>query len=151
VRYGPLLVVGNSKIMKFRWLLLVGCFLWSCNSRINLDGQWAFHEDGRGREITFENERYRDLQWNGDLVRESSGRVFVTSNPRRFPLTVSLIPDLQYSEGDTIVLPCTFLDIIAGSDSLLTVQLPTNWYGGPGLRPSENPVVTFRKVRGHAN
>ena len=113
-------------------IILLSGFLFSCNSNKKeshlIDGKWRFENSKKGSEIIFSNGLYSQIRWNDDLVYKSNGKYYFNENKNRSEVTITLVPDLQYSEGDTIILPCENIDIISLTDSTMTSKKPTQWF-----------------------
>lgn len=67
-------------------------------------------------------------------------------NKKRITETLTLVPNLQYSGRDTIILPCEIIDIISLADSLLIIQKPTEWVrDADGRRTIKNDIEKYKR------
>ncbi len=134
-------------------IILVSVFLFSCNSnkkeKYLIDGKWRYENSKKGREIVFSNGLYSQIRWNDDLVYKSNGKYYFNENKNRSEVTITLAPDLQHSEKDTILLPCENIDIVILTDSVMFTKKPTQWlYRGESTRRfSNNEIIKFIKVK----
>ncbi|MFH1003897.1 MAG: hypothetical protein V1781_00115 [Bacteroidota bacterium] len=133
-------------------IILLSFFIFSCNKGKNdnhlIDGKWRCEEIKNGCEIAFKNGLYNLTKWNDDLVNTSNGKYFLNENKERLNLTLTLVPDLQYSEGDTIMLPCENIDLVSITDSVLITQKPTQWvHGIDGGRTKKNVTTLYKKIK----
>lgn len=121
----------------------------ACDSKIEkLNGKWSVSEgDKRGKEIILKDGTYTMVTWNDDLVNKSSGLLFVNENSQRQTLTLTLVPDLTYSEGDTILLKCENIDIIKLSSNQMTAIMPTRWFFKESNKFIESDTIIFKKVK----
>lgn len=102
----------------------------SCNNESKqhpIEGKWKCDDIKNGCEIVFKNGFFNKTRWTDDLVNTSKGKYFFNENPARQNMTVTLVPDLQFSEGDTIILACEYIDVVSINDSILVIQKPTQW------------------------
>lgn len=122
----------------------------SCGRNIKRDpieGKWRSLDTTKGCEIIFKNGFYSLTRWSDDLVNASKGKYFFNKNQARQNTTVTLVPDLQYSEGDTIILPCENIDVMSITDSILTTQKPTQWiHKVGGGTTKENLTEVYKKI-----
>jgi hypothetical protein len=123
----------------------------SCNNKntqLLIEGKWRHDDTKTGCELIFENGFYNITRWNDDLVNTSKGRYFLNENQARIKITVTLVPDLQYSEGDTIYLPCENIDIVSITDSFLIIQKPTQWVRNTeGATARKNITELYKKIK----
>lgn len=133
-------------------LFILSTALVSCNNnrkdQYSIDGKWQFMNEKKGSELVFKNGFYSQIKWDDDLVIKSKGNYYVNINPKRAKLIISLIPDLQYSEGDTIRLPCENIDVISLTDSIMIIQQPTQWiHRKDNQSIVKNKIIKFKKVQ----
>jgi hypothetical protein len=103
----------------------------SCNrkkiDKSLIEGKWRFYLDNRVEIITFREGLYSKITANGDAIFTTRGKYFFNENIKRSEMTISLVPDLRFIKGDTVMEPCQYLDLISLSDSLLIIKTPTEW------------------------
>lgn len=137
--------------MKQLIAIIIFAFILSCSNKSKqypIEGKWKCTDIEKGCEITFENGFYSITRWSDDLVSTSSGKYFFNENQARESITITLIPNLQFSEGDTIILPCENIDVVSITDSILITQKPTQWaHGIGGGRTRKNHTELYKKVR----
>jgi len=123
----------------------------SCSNKSKLhpiEGKWRYDDTKKGCEIIFINGFYNITRWNDDIVNTSKGKYFFNENQARKNITVTLVPDLQYSEGDTIVLPCENIDVVSITDSILITKKPTLWiHGIGGTTTRKNFTELYKKIK----
>lgn len=140
-----------KKIIKMFLLVFVLCVFYSCNSYFDdhyLQGTWLNEEGDRGHQIVFEQGEFHQTISNDDLVNKSKGKYFLNKNPLRSQMTISLIPDIIISEGDTIILENSNLDVVKLSDSIMFVRLPTRWvHETPNSTKRVNRMIKYVKLR----
>jgi hypothetical protein len=103
----------------------------SCNrkkiDKSLIEGKWRFYLDNRVEIITFREGLYSKITANGDAIFTTRGKYFFNENINRSEITISLVPDLKFIKGDTVMEPCQYLDLISLSDSLLIIKTPTEY------------------------
>lgn len=120
----------------------------SKNDNYLIEGIWRYEGADNGSEIVFTNGLYSLTKWNDDLVNVSKGKYFFNENTKRLLLTLTLVPDLQYSEGDTIMLPCDNFDILSITDSFMLIKKPTQWlHSTEKSRTKRNITILYRKIK----
>jgi hypothetical protein len=130
-------------------IIFYSLILSSCNKnkQRTIEGKWRLDDTIKGLEIIFAKGYYNTTKWNDDLVNTSKGKYFFNENQARRSITLTLIPDLQYSEGGTIILPCEIIDIVSMTDSVLITQNSTQWIHGFGKGVTiRNFTEKFRKI-----
>jgi hypothetical protein len=117
-----------KKVINF---LLFSIVILSCNrKKIDeslIEGKWRFYLDNRVEIITFREGLYSKITANGDAIFTTRGKYFFNENINRSEITISLVPDLKFIKGDTVMEPCQYLDLISLSDSLLIIKTPTEY------------------------
>lgn len=112
-------------------IIQISVFAISCaNSKSDndlIEGKWRYEVTKMGCEIVFNNGLYDLTKWNDDLVNTSQGKYFINENKDRLVVTLTLVPNLQFSDGDTIMLPCENIDVVKITDSLLITKKATEW------------------------
>ena len=92
-----------------------------------IEGKWRFDYDHCIEIITFKEGLYSKITRNDDLIFTTKGKYFFNENINRSEITISLVPDLKFIKGDTVMEPCQYLDLISLSDSLLIIKTPTEY------------------------
>jgi hypothetical protein len=117
-----------KKVINF---LLFSIVISSCNrkkiDKSLIEGKWRFYLDNRVEIITFREGLYSKITANGDAIFTTRGKYFFNENINRSEITISLVPDLKFIKGDTVMEPCQYLDLISLSDSLLIIKTPTEY------------------------
>jgi hypothetical protein len=117
-----------KKVINF---LLFSIVILSCNrKKIDeslIEGKWRFDFDNRIEIITFNQGLYSQIIRNGDLISTTRGKYFFNENINRSEITISLVPDLKFIKGDTVMESCQYLDLISLTDSLLIIKTPTEY------------------------
>jgi hypothetical protein len=117
-----------KKVINF---LLFSIVILSCNrKKIDeslIEGKWRFDFDNRIEIITFNQGLYSQIIRNGDLISTTRGKYFFNENIKRSEITISLVPDLKFIKGDTVMESCQYLDLISLTDSLLIIKTPTEY------------------------
>ena len=127
-------------------------FLISCNDDKNergfIIGKWKYENDKEGCELYFKNGNYTQTKWNDDIVNKSSGKYFINENGNRNTITLTLVPDLQYIEKDTIILYCENIDLVSITDSILITKKPTQWVHGTDKEMTrKNFTENYKKIK----
>ena len=116
---------------KILFVLVLSTNLIGCNrKKINeslLEGKWRFYLDNRIEIITFKEGLYSKITRNDDLIFTTKGKYFFNENINRSEITISLVPDLKFIKGDTVMESCQYLDLISLTDSLLIIKTPTEY------------------------
>lgn len=129
--------------MKYIYFQLL-IFLFACGSEQiesfhdnNLYGEWKLdsisinmskQKSSIINEITFyEDGRYKQSKWNGDVGNRYVGRFYINNNPKRKFITITLIPDIIIDKKDTILVAHQNLDIVELSNNQLVICSPTEW------------------------
>ena len=116
---------------KLLFVLVLSTNLIGCNrKKINeslLEGKWRFYLDNRIEIITFKEGLYSKITRNDDLIFTTKGKYFFNENINRSEITISLVPDLKFIKGDTVMESCQYLDLISLTDSLLIIKTPTEY------------------------
>ena len=116
---------------KLLFVLVLSTNLIGCNrKKINeslLEGKWRFYLDNRIEIITFKEGLYSKITRNDDLIFTTKGKYFFNENINRSEITISLVPDLKFIKGDTVMESCQYLDLISLTDSVLIIKTPTEW------------------------
>lgn len=116
---------------KILFVLVLSINLIGCNrKKINeslLEGKWRFYLDNRVEIITFKEGLYSKITINDDLIFTTKGKYFFNENINRSEITISLVPDLKFIKGDTVMESCQYLDLISLTDSLLIIKTPTEY------------------------
>jgi hypothetical protein len=103
----------------------------SCNrkkiDKSLIEGKWRFYLDNRVEIITFREGLYSKITANGDAIFTTRGKYFFNENINRSEITISLVPDLKFIKGDTVLESCQYLDLISLTDSLLIIKTPTEY------------------------
>lgn len=120
--------------------ILFAFFLISCSyekKQFPIEGTWRYNDANKGCEINMKNGLYNSIRWSDDLIICSNGKYFINENPSRKCITLTLIPDLEINEDDTLILDCKNIDIVSITDSVLVTRVPillpyekksgTNW------------------------
>jgi len=92
-----------------------------------IEGKWRFDFDHRIEIITFKEGLYSKITRNDDLIFTTKGKYFFNENINRSEITISLVPDLKFIKGDTVMESCQYLDLISLTDSLLIIKTPTEY------------------------
>jgi hypothetical protein len=137
-----------KKVINF---LLFSIVILSCNrkkiDKSLIDGKWRFDFDNRIEIITFKEGLYSKIIRNGDLISTTRGKYFFNENINRSEITISLVPDLKFIKGDTVMESCQYLDLISLTDSILIIKTPTEWsYDTMFLRINKKIKVRKEKV-----
>lgn len=132
-------------------IILVSVCLFSCINKKEkhfIDGMWLYENSKKGSEITFNNGLYYQIKWDDDLVYKSKGKYYFNENKNRSEVTLTLVPDLQYSQGDTIILPCENMDIVNLTDSILAIKKISQWLYQDNLQKvvGNDNIVKYKKV-----
>jgi len=137
--------------MKQLITIIFFAFILSCSNTTEqhpIEGTWKCDDTKKGCVIIFKNGFYSITRWNDDVVNTSQGKYFFNENQARQNITLTLIPDLQFSEGDTIILPCENIDVVSITDSILITQKPTQWvHGIGGGRIGKNFTELYKKIK----
>ena len=116
---------------KILFVLVLSINLIGCNrKKINeslLEEKWRFYLDNRVEIITFKEGLYSKITINDDLIFTTKGKYFFNENINRSEITISLVPDLKFIKGDTVMESCQYLDLISLTDSLLIIKTPTEY------------------------
>ncbi len=108
-------------ILLVQILLLLSCHVKAVQSKFN--GTWSYSNEYKGIELILEDGYFIKTNYNDDVVNVSKGKYLITSNPNRVMNTICLIPNIQfYDSGDTVMLPCEFIDVLFISDSTMDVS-----------------------------
>jgi len=117
-----------KKVINF---LLFSIVILSCNrKKIDeslIEGKWRFDFDNRIEIITFKEGLYSKITRDDDLIFTTKGKYFLNENIKRSEMTISLVPDLRFIKGDTVMESCQYLDLISLTDSLLIIKTPTEY------------------------
>jgi hypothetical protein len=117
-----------KKVINF---LLFSIVILSCNrkkiDKSLIEGKWRFYLDNRVEIITFREGLYSKITANGDAIFTTRGKYFFNENINRSEITISLVPDLKFIKGDTVMESCQYLDLISLTDSLLIIKTPTEY------------------------
>jgi hypothetical protein len=117
-----------KKVINF---LLFSIVILSCNrKKIDeslIEGKWRFDFDHRIEIITFKEGLYSKITRDDDLIFTTKGKYFFNENINRSEITISLVPDLKFIKGDTVMESCQYLDLISLTDSLLIIKTPTEY------------------------
>ena len=105
---------------------LIGCNRKKIDKSL-IEGKWRFDFDNRIEIITFKEGLYSKITRNDDLIFTTKGKYFFNENINRSEITISLVPDLKFIKGDTVMESCQYLDLISLTDSLLIIKTPTEW------------------------
>jgi hypothetical protein len=92
-----------------------------------IEGKWRFDYDHCIEIITFKEGLYSKITRNDDLIFTTKGKYFFNENINRSEITISLVPDLKFINGDTVMESCQYLDLISLTDSLLIIKTPTEY------------------------
>jgi len=92
-----------------------------------IEGKWRFDFDHRIEIITFKEGLYSKITRNDDLIFTTKGKYFFNENIKRSEITISLVPDLKFIKGDTVMESCQYLDLISLTDSVLIIKTPTEY------------------------
>lgn len=92
-----------------------------------IEGKWRFDYDHCIEIITFKEGLYSKITRNDDLIFTTKGKYFFNENINRSEITISLVPDLKFIKGDTVMESCQYLDLISLTDSLLIIKTPTEY------------------------
>jgi hypothetical protein len=110
-------------------ILVFSIVLLSCNrNKIDeslIEGKWEFNINDRLEIFTFKEGLYSNVTIQDDLIVTTKGKYFFNKNINRSEITISLVPDLKFINGDTLMVPCEFLDLISLTDSMLILKTPT--------------------------
>ena len=100
--------------IQFYQIVLFFCFL-NCgnNNKHPFEGRWEYrNSSGYGRIILFKGGSYQQRIWENKAIFDSEGVFFFNENKSRMALTITLIPNLDYTIFDTIILPCENIDLL---------------------------------------
>ncbi len=110
-------------------ILVFSIVLLSCNrNKIDeslIEGKWEFSNNDRLEIFTFKEGLYSNVTIQDDLIVTTKGKYFFNKNINRSEITISLVPDLKFINGDTLMVPCEFLDLISLTDSMLIIKTLT--------------------------
>jgi hypothetical protein len=124
---------------------LIGCNRKKIDESL-LEGKWRIEFDNRIEIITFKEGLYFTTTVNDDLIYETRGKYFLNENKNRSDITISLLPDLKYINGDNVMESCQYLDLINLTDSTFIIKTPTEYSRDTsGLRI--NKKIIARKKR----
>jgi hypothetical protein len=132
--------------MKNYVLILVLYLSWGCQNEIDLEGKWRLKNDRKSDQIIFFGNNYKKVKSSDDLINESTGVYFVNKNRNRGTITISLIPDIQFSDGDTVIKECINLDIVKFSKKSFTVKSPTKWVMRDGKTIKFSSVSEYNRI-----
>ena len=136
-----------KKVINF---LLFSIVILSCNrKKIDeslIEGKWRFDFDNRIEIITFNQGLYSQTRRNGDLISTTRGKYFFNENINRSEITISLVPDLIFIKGDTVMESCQYLDLISLTDSVLIIKTRTEWNYDTGVT-CINKKIKVRKEK----
>lgn len=90
-----------------------------------IEGKWEFSNNDRLEIFTFKEGLYSNVTIQDDLIVTTKGKYFFNKNINRSEITISLVPDLKFINGDTLMVPCEFLDLISLTDSMLIIKTLT--------------------------
>lgn len=127
---------------------LIGCNRKKIDESL-LEGKWRFDMDDRFVLITFNDGLYSTLTVNDDLVYTTKGTYYFNENTKRSEITISLIPDLKFINGDTVMESCQNLDLINLTDSTFIIKAPTEYSYDEKFNPRKpiNRKIIARKER----
>ena len=100
--------------------------------------------------ITFNDDGlYSKLTVFDDLVYTTKGTYYFNENTKRSEITISLIPDLKFINGDTVMESCQNLDLINLTDSTFIIKAPTEYSYDEKFNPRKpiNRKIIARKER----
>ena len=139
---------------KILFILVLSTNLIGCNrKKIDeslLEGKWSFYMNDRDVLITFNDDGlYSKLTVFDDLVYTTKGTYYFNENTKRSEITISLIPDLKFINGDTVVESCQYLDLINLTDSTFIIKAPTEYSYDEKFMPRKpiNSKIIARKER----
>ena len=122
----------------------------SCNrkkiDKSLIEGKWRFYLDNRVEIITFREGLYSKITANGDAIFTTRGKYFFNENINRSEITISLVPDLKFIKGDTVMESCQYLDLISLTDSVLIIKTRTEWNYDTGVT-CINKKIKVRKEK----
>jgi len=122
----------------------------SCNrkkiDKSLIEGKWRFYLDNRVEIITFREGLYSKITANGDAIFTTRGKYFFNENIKRSEMTISLVPDLRFIKGDTVMESCQYLDLISLTDSVLIIKTLTEWNYDTGVT-CINKKIKVRKEK----
>ena len=116
--------------MKKLIIIIVFSIVILCCNRNKIDeslieGKWEFSNNDRLEIFTFKEGLYSNVTIQDDLIVTTKGKYFFNKNINRSEITISLVPDLKFINGDTLMVPCEFLDLISLTDSMLIIKTLT--------------------------
>jgi hypothetical protein len=136
-----------KKVINF---LLFSIVILSCNrKKIDeslIEGKWRFDFDHRIEIITFKEGLYSKITRDDDLIFTTKGKYFFNENIKRSEMTISLVPDLRFIKGDTVMESCQYLDLISLTDSVLIIKTRTEWNYDTGVT-CINKKIKVRKEK----
>ena len=140
----------NDILMKnILFFILLSINLIGCNrkkiDKSLIEGKWRFDFDNRIEIITFKEGLYSKITRNDDLIFTTKGKYFFNENIKRSEITISLVPDLKFIKGDTVMESCQYLDLISLTDSVLIIKTPTE-YSHDTMFLRINKKIKVRKV-----
>ena len=111
-----------------------------------IEGKWRFDYDHCIEIITFKEGLYSKITRNDDLIFTTKGKYFFNENINRSEITISLVPDLKFINGDTVMESCQYLDLISLTDSVLIIKTRTEWNYDTGVT-CINKKIKVRKEK----
>ena len=136
-----------KKVINF---LLFSIVILSCNKKkideSLIEGKWRFDFDHRIEIITFKEGLYSKITRDDDLIFTTKGKYFFNENIKRSEMTISLVPDLRFIKGDTVMESCQYLDLISLTDSVLIIKTRTEWNYDTGVTCT-NKKIKVRKEK----
>ncbi len=130
-------------------IILLTILVNSCSNKtdqIAIEGSWLYKDINKGCEIILKKGTYNYTRWEDDVINCSNGKYFVNENPARKCTTLTLVPDIQISEGDSLIIGCINIDVVSLTDSSLLARAPSPLHRGLNLGTKwEDHTELFKK------
>lgn len=98
--------------------------------------------------LTFYNNSKYTFKTNcGCIHLDFKGKYFILNNPKRGLKTITLIPDIEISEGDTIRIGYDNFDIVNITDKRLQIVRETEFINKDDLHIRFNKKEIYKKIK----
>lgn len=141
--------VTNQKMKRIFTIILLTVLVNSCSNKTKqypIEGKWRYMNKNKGCEIILKKGTYNYTRWNDDVINCSNGKYFVNENTGRKCTTLTLVPDIQISEGDSLIIGCINIDVVSRTDSTFLAREPSPLHRGINLGTKwEDHTKLFKK------
>ena len=98
--------------------------------------------------LTFLNDADYTFKTNcGCIHLDFKGKYFLLNNPKRRLKTLTLVPDIEISEGDTIRIGYDSFDIVSITDKRLQIVRETEFINREDLHIRFNKNEIYKKIK----